>query len=113
MEIVKSHPSAGARLLETAKLVVRMAPIVEAYQENWDGSGYPHGLKGEEIPLESRIVAIVNDYIAMISNRPYRAGLSEEEALSLIENKAGKDYDPKLTELFLSLLGHNVNVAKV
>jgi diguanylate cyclase (GGDEF)-like protein len=113
MEIVKSHPSAGARLLETAKLVVRMAPVVEAYQENWDGTGYPLGLKGEDIPLESRIVAIVNDYVAMISNRPYRAGLSEEEALRIIEEKSGKDYDPKLAELFLSLLGHDARIAKV
>ncbi len=73
MEMVKSHPSAGARLLETAKLIARMAPIVEAYQENWDGTGYPFGLKGEEIPLESRIISLVSDFVAMISNRPYRA----------------------------------------
>ncbi len=56
---------------------------------------------------------MVNDYVAMISNRPYRAGMSEEEALHMIENKAGKDYDPRLAQLFLALLGHDSRTAKV
>ncbi len=113
MEIVKSYPSAGARLLETAKLVSHLAPIIECYQENWDGTGYPHGLKGEEIPLESRIVSIVDDFVAMTSHRPYRQEMSEEEAIRLIEQNSGKDYDPQLVQMFLALFNKAISIAKV
>ncbi len=113
MELIKSYPSAGARLLETAKLVSHLAPIIESYQENWDGTGYPHGLKGEEIPLESRIISLVDDFVAMTSERPYRPILSEAEAIKLIEEHSGKDYDPQLVRSFLALLNKTISIAKV
>ncbi len=113
MEIVKSYPSAGARLLETAKLVSHLAPIIQSYQENWDGTGYPHGLKGEDIPLESRIVSIVDDYVAMTSNRPYRPVMTEDEAIKIIQEHSGKDYDPQLVKAFLSMLNKTISIAKV
>jgi len=113
MELVKNYPSAGARLLETAKLVSHLAPIIESYQENWDGTGYPHGLKGDEIPLESRIISLVDDFVAMTSDRPYRPTMTEEEAIRLIEQHSGKDYDPQLVRVFLGLLNKTISIAKV
>lgn len=113
MEIIKNYPSAGARLLETAKLIAHIAPIISSYQENWDGSGYPHGIKGNDIPLESRIIALVDDYVAMTSDRPYRPALDPEKAVKLIEQQSGKHYDPELVKNFLALLKSNFKVAKV
>jgi diguanylate cyclase (GGDEF)-like protein len=113
MEIVKGYPSAGARLLETAKLVSQLAPIIGSYQENWDGTGYPHGLRGSDIPLESRIIALVDDFVAMTSNRPYRPTMDEVDALQTIEQRAGKDYDPELVKAFLILVNKQISIAQV
>jgi len=113
MEIVKSYPSAGARLLETAKLISHLAPIIGSYQENWDGTGYPHGIRGKDIPLESRIISLVDDFVAMTSNRPYRPAIKQEDAIKLIQEKSGKDYDPELVKIFLALINKPISVAQV
>ncbi len=113
MEVVRNYPSAGARLLETAKLISHLAPIIGSYQENWDGTGYPHGIKGKDIPLESRIIALVDDYVAMTSNRPYRPAIKHDEAIKMIEEKSGQDYDPELVKLFLVLMNKSISMAQV
>ena len=97
-------PHAGARFLEPAKILGKIAGIVEAYKEHWDGSGYPNGLKGDVIPIEARIVALVDAYTAMTSDRPYRQAIDHEQALRLIQEGAGREWDPRLVKIFVGLL---------
>ncbi|MDR3615150.1 MAG: diguanylate cyclase [Candidatus Obscuribacterales bacterium] len=104
LEQVKQVPAIGAKLLEPAKLLYRVANVIESYRENWDGSGYPKGLKGDDIPLESRIIALVDGYTAMTSDRPYRKSLSREEAIRQLQQSSGKRYDPRLVKIFMALL---------
>jgi diguanylate cyclase (GGDEF)-like protein len=104
MGIIKQTPTTAAKLLEPAKLLQKVGPIVECYQEHWDGTGYPKGLKGDDIPMEARIVSLVDAYVAMTSNRPYRKGLTKQEALKLIQEGTGKEWDPRIVRIFLQLL---------
>jgi len=74
--------------------------FAEYHHERWDGSGYPHGLKGKEIPLQGRILAIVDVYDAVVSKRPYKEAATDEEAADIIEAESGKSFDPKIVEVF-------------
>ncbi len=103
-KMVESSPSMTAKILEPAKHLHRVASVVEAYHEHWDGTGYPKGTKGEDIPLESRIIALVDAYVAMTSDRPYRKALTKQRALEELEAGAGKEWDPRLVKLFLAIL---------
>lgn len=102
--LIEQSPAIGAKILEPARHLHRVAAVIEAYHEHWDGSGYPKGLKAEEIPLESRIIALVDAYIAMTSDRPYRKALTHEQAVDLIKEGSDKEWDPRLVKLFLSIL---------
>lgn len=104
MELVKQGPEAGAKLLEPSKLLYRVSSIIESYHEHFDGTGYPKGLKGSEIPLESRIIALINAYTAMTSKRPYRESMSKEDALKAIQDGSGKEWDPRIVKIFVSVL---------
>jgi diguanylate cyclase (GGDEF)-like protein len=104
MDQIKLTPAIGARLLEPAKLLYRVGNVIESYRENWDGSGYPKGLKGDDIPLESRIIALVDAFTAMTSDRPYRKALTREDAIKQIQESSGKRFDPRLVKIFLSVL---------
>jgi HD-GYP domain-containing protein (c-di-GMP phosphodiesterase class II) len=84
--------------------------IPYAHHEKWDGSGYPRGLKGEQIPLSARIFAIVDVWDALISDRPYRAGWPEEKAMEHIRSLAGTHFEPRLVEVFARLFGTAVPV---
>ncbi len=103
-KIVEQSPTVGAKILEPAKHLHRVASVVESYHEHWDGTGYPRGLRGEQIPLESRIIALIDAYVAMTSDRPYRAAMSTKEAAQALQAGAGKEWDPRLVKLFLSVL---------
>ena len=76
--------------------------IATYHHERWDGSGYPNGLKGEEIPLSARIMAIADVYDALISERCYKKAMSQDEALEIMKEKSGTHFDPKLAEVFLN-----------
>ena len=78
--------------------------MVLYHQERWDGKGYPAGLKGEEIPLGSRIVAVINAYQAMVSDRPYRKALAATEAFEELKHGAGSQFDPKVVDAFIKVL---------
>jgi HD-GYP domain-containing protein (c-di-GMP phosphodiesterase class II) len=104
MEVVKKAPSVGAKLLEPAKLLYRVSQIIESYREHWDGSGYPKGLKDNAIPPGARIIAIVDAYTAMTSDRPYRKAMTREQALKALQEGAGTKFDPRLVKIFVSLL---------
>ncbi|MDD4912399.1 MAG: HD domain-containing protein [Sideroxydans sp.] len=103
---MKEHAKIGAGILDNSKSpIIQKAKIIACtHHEKWDGSGYPNQLKGEDIPIEGRIVAICDVYDALTSDRPYKKRWSEEEASNYIRDNAGKHFDPKLTELFIAEL---------
>jgi two-component system cell cycle response regulator len=96
---VRQHPLVGERILRASPAFRNVATIVRSSHERWDGGGYPDGLEGEEIPLASRILSVCDAYTAMVSARPYRAALSEHEALSELERFAGTQFDPTVVTL--------------
>lgn len=98
-EKVKIHPLVGADILERARFPYPVAPIVRAHHERWDGSGYPAGLKGEEIPMGARILAVADTVNALASERCYRRALPLDEAITQIASLAGKAFDPKVVEI--------------
>lgn len=102
-KIMKSHPTCSERLVENIKQLGDMGLWVKAHHEKWDGTGYPDGLKGEEIPIASRIVAIADTYDAMTSTRSYRVALQHEVAIAEIARCAGTQFDPNLAKIFIEM----------
>jgi HD-GYP domain-containing protein (c-di-GMP phosphodiesterase class II) len=98
---MRDHPIIGRRILEGVSFLAPALPAVEAHHERWDGTGYPHGLAGEAIPLAGRIVAVVDAFDAMTSDRPYRAGLSVETARAELIAGKGTQFDPAVVDAFL------------
>lgn len=98
---IKRHSEIGYRILSTVNELSEMAEYVLAHQEKWNGTGYPKGLKAEEIPLESRIIAIADAYDAMTSERTYRNKMSAEAVLAELQKNAGIQFDPELVSLFI------------
>jgi len=103
---VKQHPEYGAHIIAPLRFARDVAPIVRGRHEHWDGSGYPYGLRGEEIPVGARIIAIVDAYDAMTTDRPYRRALTPERAVQRLRTRSGVQWDPELTALFISLVEH-------
>jgi HD-GYP domain-containing protein (c-di-GMP phosphodiesterase class II) len=101
---VTQHPVLGYDLLARLRGFSREALIVKHHHEWWDGSGYPDGLKEEEIPLEARIVAVADVYDALTTDRPYRPALAHEEAIAQIEKEAGTHLDPNCVDAFLRIV---------
>lgn len=97
-EEIKRHPDYGHDILTQSRYLKTYAQIVRHHHERWDGNGYPAGLKGEEIPLGSRIIAICDTVDAMTFNRPYRKAFSLEETLREIKLNQGKQFDPAILE---------------
>src|SRR5579872_3401121 len=96
---IKIHPVVGAEILERVQFPYPVVPIVRAHHEKWDGSGYPAGLKGEEIPIGARILAAVDCLDALASNRQYRRALPLDRAMEIIVSESGKSFDPKVVEV--------------
>jgi putative nucleotidyltransferase with HDIG domain len=104
-ERIKLHASVGAQILSAIDFPYPVVPIVRHHHENWDGTGYPDGLKGDGIPIGARIMSVVDCYDALTSDRPYRPALSDEEALAIIEARKGTMYDPYVTDAFVKVHG--------
>ncbi|MDL1895671.1 HD-GYP domain-containing protein [Anaerolineae bacterium CFX7] len=102
-EWMNRHPQLSYDMLKEISFLQDALPVVLHHQERWDGSGYPEGLRGEQIPLGARIFAVADTYDAMTSTRPYRRALSHEEALTEIRQCSGTQFDPRIVEAFLSL----------
>ena len=101
-EIMKQHPVIGAeKVLAPNESLRDLIPMVKYHHEHWDGSGYPYGLKGEEIPLSARIVAIADAYHALVSDRPYRKGLGVEKACEILKLGANVQWDKELVRQFV------------
>jgi diguanylate cyclase (GGDEF)-like protein len=98
--VVKLHPRIGSRLVQQVPALRKVVPGVLHHHERFDGTGYPSGLSGEEIPLSARIIAVADAFSAMIASRPYRELVSPEDACAEIERCAGSQFDPQIVELF-------------
>jgi len=103
-EEIKVHPQVGATIVSHARQLAPCIAGIMHHHERYDGGGYPKGLKGEDIPLEARILAIADAFAAMTSKRTYAKTLPSEEALEEMKRGAGKQFDPKLVEVFLSIV---------
>ncbi len=101
--LMREHPEAGARILRGIPFLNRALDIVRSHHERWDGSGYPAGLSGEQIPIGARLFAIVDTVDAMTSDRPYRAGLPLQTALDEVRRQSGRQFDPACVATFLAL----------
>ncbi|HIE51693.1 MAG TPA: HD-GYP domain-containing protein [Armatimonadetes bacterium] len=103
-EMMKRHPVLGAEIVGAITLLRPLSIPIRHHHERYDGTGYPDALRGEDIPLESRLLALCDAYDALLSERPYRPPLSPEEAQAVLRENAGTQFDPHLTEAFLTLL---------
>ena len=103
-DIIKKHPAIGDDILSYVVLLVKERKIIRHHHERWDGKGYPDGISGDDIPLLSRILSVADSFDAMVSDRPYRKGLSVDVATGeLIKNKSTQ-FDGKIVEIFLKIL---------
>ena len=103
-EIMRRHPQHAYNMLYPIDYLHPALNIPYCHHEKWDGTGYPRGLKGEEIPLSARIFAIADVWDALTSDRPYRLALTEEYASNYVQEQSGKHFDPQVVELFLKLI---------
>jgi putative nucleotidyltransferase with HDIG domain len=104
-EIMKRHAPIGADILAVIGFPFAVAPIVRHHHENWDGSGYPEGIAGDAIPIGSRILAVVDCFDALTSDRPYRPRMEDREALQIISDRRGTMYDPRVVDAFFEMNG--------
>jgi putative nucleotidyltransferase with HDIG domain len=102
--IMKTHASMGARILTAVEFPYPIVPIVRHHHERWDGRGYPDGLAGTEIPLGARILAVVDCFDALTSDRPYRPRLTDEQAIEILRSREGTFYDPAIVKQFIDLI---------
>ncbi len=99
-EEIRKHVFYSVKILEDIKQLDKVTDIIRYHHEFYNGAGYPFGIKGEEIPLGARIIAIADAYDSLVSFRPYREGLTPEEALKIIEEKRGEQFDPNILDIF-------------
>jgi len=103
-EKIKKHPEVGYNICLSSPQLAIIADAVLAHHERWDGSGYPHGLKGETIPITSRILSVVDSYDVMVSGRNYKKPISKSKAVMEIKKYSGKQFDPKIVEKFIEIV---------
>ena len=106
-EIMRQHPVYAYEMLSSIEFLLPALDIPLYHHEKWDGTGYPYGIKGEEIPLSARVFAVIDVWDALSSNRPYRAALDQSVVLGHIEAQTGKHFDPRVVEAFLKILEQN------
>lgn len=102
--VMKKHPAIGYRIAISSPELVPIAEYILCHHERWDGNGYPQGLRGKDIPLLSRIIAVLDAYDAMTQDRPYRKALPSSTALEEIRKKAGSQFDPEVVSVFLEIV---------
>jgi HD-GYP domain-containing protein (c-di-GMP phosphodiesterase class II) len=101
--IIQLHPSIGRRILEGVHGFAPYLDAVELHHENWDGTGYPHGQKGEETPIEARIIHVADAYDAMTTHRPYRQAMRREQALAILCRNAGTPFAPRIVHVLVGI----------
>ena len=103
-EIIKTHPWTAAEILREIHALRGAIPAILYHHERFDGKGYPLGLKGDEIPLSARIVAVADVYQALVSDRPYRRAFNKDKAIEIIKKETGEHFDPRITKIFLKVI---------
>ena len=103
-DIIRKHPQSAIEMLEDIEYLRPALVIPSNHHERWDGTGYPHGIKGEEIPLTARIFAVVDVWDALSSDRPYRKAWPYEKIVEHMRQQSGTHFDPKVVELFLQMM---------
>jgi len=103
-KLIKEHPARGAKIFEPTKYLKPVIPIILHHHENYDGTGYPSGLKGAEIPLAAKIMAVASAFLAIITPRTYRGARTIREAQEEINRHSGTQYDPKVVAVFLKII---------
>jgi putative nucleotidyltransferase with HDIG domain len=98
---MKLHVDIGADILSLVQFPYPVVPIVRCHHENWDGTGYPRGVAGEDIPIGARILSVVDCFDALTSDRPYRRSLTDEAAIEILRERSGKMYDPRVVDTFI------------
>ena len=102
---LREHPAIGARIVAEVEGLAHLAPAIRAEHERWDGSGYPDGLAGDDIPLSSQICFASDSYTAMTSDRPYRQAMPKRAALEELRAWSGKQFSPRVIDALLAVLG--------
>lgn len=102
--IIRQHPEYGVSIVEPLGLMADALPVIERHHECWNGSGYPHGKRGEEIPFLARIVTITSTYNALTTDKIYRPGHSKDQALAIMQAEAGKIFDPDIFTRFSTMV---------
>src|SRR5204863_7037587 len=100
---IRAHPKVGADIVSSVPFPYPVAPLILSHHERWDGKGYPAGLKGEEIPLGARILAVVDYFDALMSERPYHIAMSFDAAIGLLKQEANKALDPRIVQTFINM----------
>ena len=102
--VIKQHSTISARIIEKAELPRDVTSLARHHHERYNGNGYPDGLKGKDIPLGARILAVADTYEALLADRPYRKGFPKEKALEIIKEAVGTQLDPEIVPVFLELV---------
>ena len=102
-EKMKRHVDVGADILSLVQFPYPVVPIVHCHHENWDGTGYPRGISGEDIPIGARILSVVDCFDAITSDRPYRGRMTEADALQILRERSGRMYDPRVVAAFIEV----------
>lgn len=110
-ETMKQHSLLGAVILSALPGMEEIVPIVRSHHERWDGKGYPDGLSGEQIPFLARVLTVADAFSAMTADRPYRKGMSWQEAIVELRRQSGKQFDPVLTEVFIRAVNRRIGEA--
>jgi HD-GYP domain-containing protein (c-di-GMP phosphodiesterase class II) len=103
-KLMQQHPVMAKRMLSQVPFLQPCVDVAYSHHERWDGLGYPEGLKGQAIPLSARIFAVVDQWDALISDRPYRQGWSRERVIAYLQENASKIYDPEIVKAFLTVI---------
>lgn len=101
---MQQHPVFAKQMLSRVSFLQSSIDVAYSHHERWDGLGYPEGLKGQAIPLSARIFAVVDQWDALTSDRPYRQGWKREEVIAYLKDNAGKIYDPDIVNVFLTIV---------
>jgi putative two-component system response regulator len=104
MDVMKRHPEIGAQIVSQMRFAPKIAPIIRSHHERWDGLGYPDSLLGGAIPIGAQIIAVVDAYDAMLTDRPYRRSLSVEESIEQLRGGKGTQFSPLVLDVFLELI---------